>query len=304
MRGDVERKVLGLGVSAILAVSGSAAESKVTLVRAQEPDKKIGEGDILGKIRDNLKLDMGEEQRKSEEKEDEAREIIYDEVEVVSGANQFGEGWSDEEARLLEKAGDFTLAVFEVVYPGVKIYHDLVVIRPSTPRVVETLRKNWSEVFEKTDYSRVPYVVFPDIAERAGLLPGIYYFGGFEDTEHVYMVVAHEMQHYIFDSVEHSADRFSPHGASMFVLRALRIGRMPDPDYDRILEMVESESTCVCHEVMAGETLEGIAEKYKTTVEMIVKANGIKDPNAIEVGYRLSVPVMPEEMCGCFQVVK
>lgn len=43
------------------------------------------------------------------------------------------------------------------------------------------------------------------------------------------------------------------------------------------------------HVVKAGETLSGIAKKYKTTVDALVKKNGIKDKNKIFVGQRLKV---------------
>ena len=43
------------------------------------------------------------------------------------------------------------------------------------------------------------------------------------------------------------------------------------------------------HIVMKGETLSGIAKKYKTTVNALVKKNNIKDKNKIYVGQKLTI---------------
>ena len=43
------------------------------------------------------------------------------------------------------------------------------------------------------------------------------------------------------------------------------------------------------HTVKKGETLSGIAKKYGTTVDKLVSANGIKNPNLIYVGQRIKV---------------
>lgn len=42
--------------------------------------------------------------------------------------------------------------------------------------------------------------------------------------------------------------------------------------------------------VKKGDTLSGIAQKYKTTVQVLVDYNGIKDPNKIKVGQVIKVP--------------
>lgn len=46
------------------------------------------------------------------------------------------------------------------------------------------------------------------------------------------------------------------------------------------------------HTVKSGETLSAIAEKYKTTVSAIRKANSslIKDVNLIQIGWVLTIP--------------
>lgn len=50
-----------------------------------------------------------------------------------------------------------------------------------------------------------------------------------------------------------------------------------------------SSSTKKYHTVKKGETLSGIANKYKTTVDKIAKLNGIKNKNLIRVGQKLRV---------------
>ena len=51
----------------------------------------------------------------------------------------------------------------------------------------------------------------------------------------------------------------------------------------------EQSNVARIHVVKAGETLSGIALKYKTTVDSLVKKNGIKDKNKIYVGQRLKI---------------
>ncbi|MBD8007724.1 N-acetylmuramoyl-L-alanine amidase [Bacillus norwichensis] len=43
------------------------------------------------------------------------------------------------------------------------------------------------------------------------------------------------------------------------------------------------------HTVKKGDTLSGIAKKYKTTVNELVKINGIKNPNLIKVGQKIKL---------------
>lgn len=47
----------------------------------------------------------------------------------------------------------------------------------------------------------------------------------------------------------------------------------------------------VCYQVVvrSGDTLWGIAKKHGTTVERLAKSNGIRNPNAIRVGLRLTI---------------
>ena len=51
----------------------------------------------------------------------------------------------------------------------------------------------------------------------------------------------------------------------------------------------KTTSTTTIYIVKAGDTLSGIAKKYNTTVDALVKKNGIKDKNKIYVGQRLKV---------------
>lgn len=51
----------------------------------------------------------------------------------------------------------------------------------------------------------------------------------------------------------------------------------------------EQSNVAKIHVVKAGETLSGIAKKYNTTVDALVKKNGIKDKNKIYVGQRLKI---------------
>lgn len=46
--------------------------------------------------------------------------------------------------------------------------------------------------------------------------------------------------------------------------------------------------------VKKGDTLSGIAARYGTSVSALVSANGIKNPNVINVGQVLQIPVKNE----------
>lgn len=48
--------------------------------------------------------------------------------------------------------------------------------------------------------------------------------------------------------------------------------------------------TTSTYTVKAGDTLSGIATKYKTTVAKLVSLNGLKDPDKLSVGQKLKVP--------------
>lgn len=46
--------------------------------------------------------------------------------------------------------------------------------------------------------------------------------------------------------------------------------------------------------VRDGDTLGQIADKYKVSVETLLEANGLKDPNAISVGMAIYIPITPD----------
>ena len=50
------------------------------------------------------------------------------------------------------------------------------------------------------------------------------------------------------------------------------------------------------YEVQPGDTLYSIAERFGTTVEAIVAANGIADPSLIDVGQKLVIPTAQPEL--------
>jgi LysM repeat protein len=47
----------------------------------------------------------------------------------------------------------------------------------------------------------------------------------------------------------------------------------------------------VTHIVKAGETLSGIAQEYNVTVQGIVETNGLANPDRLEAGQVLIIPV-------------
>lgn len=60
-------------------------------------------------------------------------------------------------------------------------------------------------------------------------------------------------------------------------------------DYNAVQSIVNSKYEKIIYEVKSGDTLSEIAKKYGTTVDNLVKKNGIKNPNLIYVGQRLEV---------------
>ena len=49
-------------------------------------------------------------------------------------------------------------------------------------------------------------------------------------------------------------------------------------------------STPVTYTVKSGDTLVGIAARFKTTVAKLIAANGIRNANSIQVGQKLIIP--------------
>lgn len=58
--------------------------------------------------------------------------------------------------------------------------------------------------------------------------------------------------------------------------------------YDAVQNKINASST-VIYVVKSGDTLSGIAAKYKTTYQALQKLNGIKDPNKIYPGQKLKI---------------
>ncbi len=58
--------------------------------------------------------------------------------------------------------------------------------------------------------------------------------------------------------------------------------------------------------VKSGDTLYSIAQRYNTTVNAIARYNGIADPNVIQVGQVLRIPmtIVPSENDDCHYTVK
>ena len=59
---------------------------------------------------------------------------------------------------------------------------------------------------------------------------------------------------------------------------------------DRIASAAEQEPQPTTYTVQSGDSLSAIAARYGTTVEALAAANGISDPNLIEVGQVLTIP--------------
>lgn len=67
-------------------------------------------------------------------------------------------------------------------------------------------------------------------------------------------------------------------------------GKVETPKTEAKVETkTETKAEPVKYTVKKGDTLSGIAKKYKTTVAKLVKANGIKEPNKIYVGQVLTI---------------
>lgn len=58
-------------------------------------------------------------------------------------------------------------------------------------------------------------------------------------------------------------------------------------------ETTPTTAAVTTHTVEPGDTLFLIAQRFGTSVEAIAQANGISDPNVIEVGQVLQIPPAP-----------
>ena len=62
--------------------------------------------------------------------------------------------------------------------------------------------------------------------------------------------------------------------------------------YDAVQNKINAEAkvgSAVVYVVKSGDTLSGIAAKYKTTFQALQKLNGIPDPNKIYPGQKLKI---------------
>jgi LysM repeat protein len=73
-------------------------------------------------------------------------------------------------------------------------------------------------------------------------------------------------------------------------------GEAPAEGVDGAEDAASESNTAEIYEVRAGDTLGSIASQYDVSVEDIMVANGLTDPNFLSVGQRLIIPVggLPE----------
>ena len=72
--------------------------------------------------------------------------------------------------------------------------------------------------------------------------------------------------------------------------RKAKLGKRYDAVQNEVNKLLgAAKSTGVYYIVKSGDTLSGIATKYKTTVSNLVKLNGIKNPNLIYVNQKLRI---------------
>lgn len=62
-----------------------------------------------------------------------------------------------------------------------------------------------------------------------------------------------------------------------------------DIDYSYVIDRENGDDKGLCHMVVSGECLSGIARRYGTTVEELVEINGISNSNLIVVGQILKI---------------
>lgn len=76
-----------------------------------------------------------------------------------------------------------------------------------------------------------------------------------------------------------------------------KANNLSNPDLIRVGQILvipgQSGGAAGTHAVSAGETLAKIAAQYGTTINALVEANGLSDPNLIRIGQGLQIPVSP-----------
>ncbi|PRX16665.1 LysM domain-containing protein [Orenia metallireducens] len=78
------------------------------------------------------------------------------------------------------------------------------------------------------------------------------------------------------------------------VSNILAFNNIPNPDNispGQVIIIPQSPPEAIIYTVKAGDSLYAIAKKYGTQVDTIVKFNYLSNPNSIQVGQRLVVPV-------------
>ena len=76
----------------------------------------------------------------------------------------------------------------------------------------------------------------------------------------------------------------------------------PTPDRGRILPTPRQDADQ--YQVQVGDTLGIIAQRYGISIDTLMQANNISDPNFLEVGMTLSVPAPdPSEVGSSFKVI-
>ena len=64
-----------------------------------------------------------------------------------------------------------------------------------------------------------------------------------------------------------------------------------EPPASPTSEPTPTVATTITHIVEAGDTLYDLAQKYDTTIEAIVEANDLPDPNSLKLGQKLIIPL-------------
>lgn len=72
-----------------------------------------------------------------------------------------------------------------------------------------------------------------------------------------------------------------------------RVTPLPEATLTPTVTPTPSPTASTTYTVQAGDTLSAIAQRFGTTVEAIVAANNLADPDSIQVGQELIIPPGP-----------